>query len=306
MCIDLKLSVIVPVHNGTKYINCFKAALDKQTIKSDSFEVIFIDNLSTDESFDSLSKKYSEYKNVKVIKYHQKPSSYAARNEGVKLARSETLAFIDIDCIPEADWLSNIVQSFGDFTESKLISGQVFLFYKNKVPNVFELFDQHYFLNQDAYAIEKSGATANLTVSKSLFQGVGGFRDVESGGDRDFCKRVVVENNSCFEFNNTIVVRHPARCTIDEIMKKIKRVSTGKVNLAQDKPLFFKLKTLGKNLLGLIAQRKQFVEIKNVLTTADYNYPLKIKFIYFSLFFGFYARFVMVKGLLKGLSTGKV
>jgi glycosyltransferase involved in cell wall biosynthesis len=84
-----KISVIVPVYNGEKYINTCINSLLQQTFKN--IEIIIIDDGSTDNSC-QMAKKYP------VTVFHQENKGLsAARNAGMELATSEYIHFLDVD-----------------------------------------------------------------------------------------------------------------------------------------------------------------------------------------------------------------
>lgn len=89
------VSVIIPVYNVGKYLDeCIESILS-QTISN--FEIILVDDGSTDDSLNICNK----YKNKNVIVIHQENSGVsAARNAGIKVAKSEFITFVDGD-----DWL---------------------------------------------------------------------------------------------------------------------------------------------------------------------------------------------------------
>jgi teichuronic acid biosynthesis glycosyltransferase TuaG len=88
------VSVIIPVYNAEKYIEATILSVVNQTYKK--WELLLIDNCSTDES---LNKLYSyESPTIKILKTDSNSGGPAApRNLGVKHARGEYVAFLDAD-----------------------------------------------------------------------------------------------------------------------------------------------------------------------------------------------------------------
>ena len=89
-----KISVIVPVYNIEGYIERCLESIQKQTYPR--FEVIIIDDGSTDNSLLLCQKFAKKYRNFRVISQKNQGLS-AARNTGIKQATGDFLAFVDGD-----------------------------------------------------------------------------------------------------------------------------------------------------------------------------------------------------------------
>lgn len=90
----MKLSIIIPVYNVEKYLNICIDSILKQTYKD--YEIILVDDGSTDESGKICDEYVSVNKQIRVI--HQKNKGLScARNTGIKKARGKYLMFIDSD-----------------------------------------------------------------------------------------------------------------------------------------------------------------------------------------------------------------
>ena len=98
---NIKVSVILPVYNGEKYIKkCMKSLID-QTLKE--IEIICVDDGSVDGTLEAL-KEYENLDNVTVIT-QENAGAGAARNKGMSYAKGEYLSFLDADDIFEKDML---------------------------------------------------------------------------------------------------------------------------------------------------------------------------------------------------------
>ena len=103
------ISVIVPVYNAENTIvKCFEA-LEKQTMKN--IEVIYIDDGSTDNSYNILKKLCKSAKTSKVVSQTNGGPS-KARNTGIVMAGGEFLMFCDSDDIVEANWCEKLYKVF--------------------------------------------------------------------------------------------------------------------------------------------------------------------------------------------------
>ncbi|MGL4849517.1 MAG: glycosyltransferase family 2 protein [Clostridium sp.] len=94
-----KLSVIIPVYNVKSYIIETLESLYNQTLKE--FELILIDDGSTDGTYEILKEYEKKYENIKLIKQENSGPSIA-RNKGLKIATGEYIVFVDSDdLLPE-------------------------------------------------------------------------------------------------------------------------------------------------------------------------------------------------------------
>ena len=95
------ISIIVNCHNGEKFINrCIESILI-QTY--DNFEIIFLDNMSTDGT-EEILKKISD-KRIKYFKTEKFLKLYEARNLAISKAKGKYISFLDIDDSWEKDKL---------------------------------------------------------------------------------------------------------------------------------------------------------------------------------------------------------
>ncbi|MGN1268872.1 MAG: glycosyltransferase family 2 protein [Candidatus Aphodocola sp.] len=107
----VKYSFIVPVYNTSKYLKKCLDSLVKQTFKD--FEIIIVNDGSTDNSSNIISKYQDTYKNIKVVNQKNEGLSMA-RNNGVKEANGEYLIFIDSDDYVEKNLLKEVDKEIKD------------------------------------------------------------------------------------------------------------------------------------------------------------------------------------------------
>lgn len=90
----IKVSIIVPVYNGEKYLSRSIESLISQTLKE--IEIILINDGSTDNSLEVCKEYSSKDKRIKVINKLNEGVA-AARNLGIEEAKGEYIAFLDAD-----------------------------------------------------------------------------------------------------------------------------------------------------------------------------------------------------------------
>ncbi|MFI6932119.1 glycosyltransferase family 2 protein [Streptomyces sp. NPDC050287] len=93
----VKVSVIVPVYNPGIYIEDCVSSLLRQSLPPDEYEMIFVDDGSTDATPARLDALAAENPRVKVI--HQEPSGWSGkpRNVGIAASEGEYVMFVDND-----------------------------------------------------------------------------------------------------------------------------------------------------------------------------------------------------------------
>ena len=232
------VSVIIPIYNGQSDLPDLLRSLYAQTYDRDRVEYLIIDNGSEDNTWNALKQAEIEAQAdrfpLKILQESKIQGSYAARNQGIRAATAEILAFTDADCRPEPDWLTNLMQPFdsnlaidsgSNSTNLGWVAGEV-----SALPskNWLERYaDRANTLSQKhtlANPFSPYGQTANLAVCKICFNEVGLFRPyLTTGGDADQCWRILRETDRQWQFAANAIVRHRHRSTLNELMSQWQR-----------------------------------------------------------------------------------
>lgn len=221
------ISIIIPLYNSEIFLLKLFESIIQQTIESEKFEILFVDNNSNDNSKVLINKFKSENDlNIHYLFYDKIQSSYAARNYGISKAKGDYLAFTDADCILCEKWLYEII-SFYKEPENKniIVSGSVNLFLNNK-RNIWENYDKEVNMRNDIKIHSNSAATANLIVPKDVFNLVGAFKNLTSGGDIEWTKNASSQGFT-IRYVSYIEVKHPCRDNWNDTKKKIIRLGIG-------------------------------------------------------------------------------
>lgn len=214
-------SVIVPVFRDWKRLAKCLEGLSNQTLPQEQFEILIVNN----DPKTKVPEGFIFPDNSRLI--HQTiPGSYASRNLAVSEAQADFLAFTDSDCIPENDWLENshaLLQEGYD-----LVGGKIKLFKPNKGTELAYIYEHYFSFNQEKNVLEKrQSVTANLIGKRSIFQEIGLFReDLLSGGDFEWTRRASQKGYK-IGFGENVIVSHPARKNLKQLVKKRKRTVGG-------------------------------------------------------------------------------
>lgn len=131
----IKISIIIPVYNVQKYINCCVKSILNQCLEN--YEIILVNDGSSDDSGRICDKLKEKNDNIKVI--HQKNMGLsAARNSGIKIASGEYLMFVDGDDYINSEVnLDKIIKSLtGEVIQYKWVyfyeKSNKFIYFKDK------------------------------------------------------------------------------------------------------------------------------------------------------------------------------
>ena len=103
-----QISVIIPTFNSAKVLKACLESLTNQTVSGEAYEIIVVDDGSTDETKDVVSKYPVKYV------YQQNHGPAVARNNGVSHAQAETILFTDADCEPQPNWIEEMIKPMED------------------------------------------------------------------------------------------------------------------------------------------------------------------------------------------------
>lgn len=102
------VSIIIINFNGKKYLErCLKSVLEHDY---PNFEIILVDNASTDGSIELVKDLFSNDSRLTIIENSKNLGAAQGRNEGVRVARGKYVVFLDNDTEVTSRWLDELVE----------------------------------------------------------------------------------------------------------------------------------------------------------------------------------------------------
>tara|TARA_B100000427_G_scaffold311901_1_gene302914 strand:- start:1992 stop:2882 length:891 start_codon:yes stop_codon:yes gene_type:complete len=216
------VTVIIPTYHDWPRLSACLDALKMQSYSASLIEIFVVNN---DPQDTPPSMKLAE--NVTILA-ESKPGSYAARNLGLSRANGKLIFFTDSDCKPASDWIESAVTIFNASPEVKRIAGRVKVFSAHETFKLVELYDSVFAFQQADYVESGFAVTANLIARRECFELIGPFNsDLMSGGDVEWNLRAT-EEGLTMRYYDSVMVQHPARDSLKELLIKAKRVAGGR------------------------------------------------------------------------------
>ena len=208
----MKASVVIPAHNAADALPSLLHSLEAQTLSRDAFEVVVVDNASTDTT-----AAVAASGGARVVS-EPRPSRARARNAGVGAALGDRIAFVDAECEADPGWLEALLRCLD---RSPVVAGPVRLRLP-AAPNALERFDVLWRFHQREH-VERDGwaASANLAVTRAAFDAVGGFDPSyrQIGEDVDLCLRAGAAGYP-IAFCADAWISHPAEGSLAAMLRR--------------------------------------------------------------------------------------
>jgi cellulose synthase/poly-beta-1,6-N-acetylglucosamine synthase-like glycosyltransferase len=160
------LSIVIPTHNHAAFLPELMTSLEKQTMPRESFEVIVVDDASTDSTWEVLSGLVNATPlRMRAARADHNVGPGSTRNAGVTLARGHALAFTDDDCLPSTVWAEELARAVTDGLD--LVQGRTLP--QPRTPQ--GPWDRYVWVTGSTPLFE----SCNLAVSRIAFEEAGGF-----------------------------------------------------------------------------------------------------------------------------------
>ncbi len=239
------VSVIVCAKNEAENVKNFFPLLVNQNYTD--YEIVLIDDASSDDTLDIFEEYEKLYPNVKLVKVQNNEAFWAnkkfALTLGIKAATKEYLVFTDADCYPNSrDWLQQITSQFT--LKKTIILGygaydKIKGSFLNKIIRYETLLTAIQYFAWAKIGKPYMGVGRNLAYKKSVFFDNRGFMDhmrVRSGDDDLFINQAANSQNTAVIYTPESFTYSPPRTSYkDWFNQKRRHVTTAKLYKTFDK-----------------------------------------------------------------------
>lgn len=215
------ISVIIPVYNTDKYLRDCLDSILSQTLQD--FEIICIDDASTDNSIHILKKYAEQDSRIHIIQFNINEGEASARNAGLSAADGKYIGFVDSDDTIYPDFFE-ILYNTAEETQADIVKGTMKIT-ENGVTQLKDLNsvirrNRYYFTSQFTSAIYRN----SLLRSNNIEFPSGIIR----GADRAFllkvvavCQNLVTNDNAVYHYMRRDNSSDTAQLTLDKIESNI-------------------------------------------------------------------------------------
>ena len=226
------ISVVIPMRNEAANIGrCLEALASQECMP---FEVIVVDNDSTDTSREIVSNCASDFPGLNlVLAVEKRRGPAAARNKGIELASGVVIAFTDADCVPDKYWIQQICNAFNQDETLDAVGGVERPFSQpstliHKVVSATwlppsERLRMRVIDNKNEWLEGVFISTFNCAIKRSCLEAIGGFDELfyPCGEDMDLWFRVLARGAKIVAWNPAIIVEHHQALSMRALARKM-------------------------------------------------------------------------------------
>jgi len=268
----VEVSVIVCTYNRSDLLKGCLESLVQQTLSREQFEILVIDNASTDGTRE-LVASFTHIENIRYV-FEGKPGLSHARNRGMREAKGRYLAYIDDDARAAPDWLE-VAERLIHTVQPRIdcLGGPYHPFYTSNKPDWFkDEYEIRGFGNQARQLGRKEYISgANMIWAKGSLEMIGGF-DVRLGVIGN--QLVLGEETHAFEqvwgqktlpvfyYSPDLIIYHwvpDFKMTVSYLLKR--KFAAGQYQASQRKQnnVIANLRDMGRQLFKLLKAGLQFI-----------------------------------------------
>ncbi len=224
----MDISIIICTYNRCESLKDTLDSFLTQGCDGCDFEIIVVDNNSTDKTKEVVKNYISIFANKLRYVFEEKQGQSHARNAGIKASRGNIIAFTDDDVIVPQNWIINITQKFKhDRALMALVGGYISIADKDVIPKM------NRDLSECIIGKIPNGGGFNMAFRKELFAAIGFFDGYLGPGSRGYCADDtdfiyrIKKYNKKLVYAPEIIIFHKIRSNQDVELKLLHRDARG-------------------------------------------------------------------------------
>lgn len=222
----VNISLVICTRNRANHLSETLRSLTKMQVGS-NWELIIVNNGSTDNTAEILNKYQSEISHPFEIVNESTPGVGRARNAGWRIARGRFIAFIDDDCYPAQDYLPSMLKCF-ESEEIGFVGGRVLLHDPTDFPITIQTLERTVELFPGGFVPAGLIHGANFAFRRSALEQVCGFDERMGKGtpfaceDVEILPRILVKGYKGVYNPRPLIYHHHRRKTLVEASQLMK------------------------------------------------------------------------------------
>lgn len=184
-----RISIIIPTFNRGQYIRRTITSFVEQSFPTNEFEIIIMDNNSTDNTAEIVAEFVDENPNIKYFKEIRQGVHYA-RNSAIQFAEADILYYTDDDMVADPHLLTNILYPFSIDEHIATVGGRILPIWESTPPKwvLQYCLNSLLSLNNDESTLLISNELLNVfschqAVKKKLLIEAGGYNPENTAGE---------------------------------------------------------------------------------------------------------------------------
>jgi len=233
---NISVSVIVCAKNEEENVKKFIPLLAAQNYPD--FEIVLIDDASSDETLEVFEEFEKQYPNIRLVKVQNNEAFWGnkkyALTLGIKASKKDYLLFTDADCYPTSkDWITAMTSQFT--TDKTIVLGyggyeKIDRSLLNKIIRFETVMTAVQYFSWAKAGLPYMGVGRNLAYKKDEFFNVNGFIDhiqVRSGDDDLFINQAATKENTTISYTpESFTYSQPKESYKEWFTQKRRHVST--------------------------------------------------------------------------------
>ncbi len=254
--LNSKFSILIACRNEINNIPSLLESIENQTFKPD--EIIFVDDNSSDETYNFLINYSKKYNHIKVIKNSGKGKK-SALIEAAKIAKSEYLIFTDADCILNKNHCQ-LALDYLSKNNSDMLLGSVDIADEKGIFNIIEKIEFASLQAVTAYTALINNPImcngANLIIRRTTYlQYINSINTSIASGDDMFMLHALKKNKSKINYlyNSNYIVKTKGTNSLKKFLLQRTRWAAKSINYTDPTTIFTALLVTLINLIIIIS-----------------------------------------------------